>query len=215
MKKIFLSVRASFLFAASLLVVGTINPIHSLLALRSVIFRGSALLFSLSLEYFGLLFLIVYVGAIVVLFLFVVRMLEIKIINTSTAFQELFSVRGLVVAFLLILFLSFLSEDFSTSRAFFSSKFITFETREFNLYLDYSALIYRADQLRGLGALLFTEYKLTLIITGVLLFLARVGAIVLSLDAGLVAAIKTQDANNQARRNPVLSTQGFRYLKKA
>jgi len=215
MKKIFLSVRASFLFAASLLVVGTINPIHSLLALRSVIFRGSALLFSLSLEYFGLLFLIVYVGAIVVLFLFVVMILEIKRVNTSTSFQELFSARGISVAFVLILILSFLAEDFSTPIAFFASKFSVFESREFNLYLDYSSIIYRADQLRGLGALLFTEYKLTLIITGRLLFLAIVGAIVLSLDAGLIAAIKTQDANNQARRNPVIATQGFRYLKKA
>lgn len=214
MKKIFLSVRASFLFAASLLVVGTINPIHSLLALISVIFRGSALLFSLSLEYFGLLFLIVYVGAIVVLFLFVVRILEIKMVNTSTSFQEIFSARGAVIGLLLILTLSFLAEDFSTPRTLFSNKFSSFETREFNLYLDYSSLIYRADQLRGLGALLFTEYKLTLLITGMLLFLARVGAIVLSLDAGLIAAIKTQDANNQARRSPLMATQGFRYLKK-
>lgn len=218
MKNFFLSIIASFLFSASLLVVGTVNPIHSLLSLISVIFMGSVLLFSLSLEYFGLLFLIVYVGAIVVLFLFVVIRLEIKIVNTSTSFQELFSARSFVIPFILFLILTSVADDYLTAMPIREAKFISLdaqEFRQFNLSINYSLLIHIGDQLRGLGALLFTEYKLTLIITGRLLFLVRVGAIVLSLDRSTFSAIKTQDANNQALRNPVIAFQGFRYLKNA
>ena len=186
----------------------------------SVIFIGSVLLFSLSLEYFGLLFLIVYVGAIVVLFLFVVRILEIKIVNTSTSFQELFSARSLIIPFVLFLVLTSVADEYLSAMPArnFLSKAGSFEAQEFqhsNLYVNYSVLIHISDQLRGLGALLFTEYKLTLIITGVLLFLAIVGAIVLSLDSSIISAIKTQDANNQAMRNPTIAFQGFRYLVKA
>ena len=219
MKKIFLSIRASFLFSASLLVVGTVNPIHSLLSLISVIFIGSVLLFSLSLEYFGLLFLIVYVGAIVVLFLFVVIMLEIKRVNTSTSFQELFSARSFIIPFILFLILTSVADEYLTALPArdIGGKTYSLGTQEFqqsNLYVNYSMLIHMSDQLRGLGALLFTEYKLTLIITGILLFLAIVGAIVLSLDISRISAIKTQDANNQAIRNPSIAFQGFGYLVK-
>lgn len=210
----FLSVVASFLFSASLLVVGVVNPIHSLLALRSVTFLGSVLLFSLSLEYYALLFLIVYVGAIVVLFLFVVIRLEIKRVNTVTSFEQLFSLRGIIIAFVLFEVLYRANADFLTTASLLSDETGLINLREMNLFTDYSALIQRTDQLRGVGSLLFTEYKLTLLIVGVLLFLARVGAIVLSLDVGSNFSIKTQDPNNQTLRNPALAAQGFRYLKK-
>jgi NADH:ubiquinone oxidoreductase subunit 6 (subunit J) len=48
----------------------------------------------LQLEYFALLFLIVYVGAIVVLFLFIVMMLEVRTFNVAQRFQDLFSHRS-------------------------------------------------------------------------------------------------------------------------
>ena len=66
---------SAFRIATCLLVVAVQNPVHSLLLLIRVFLRGTLLLFSLQRDYFAILFLIVYVGAIVVLFLFVIRRL--------------------------------------------------------------------------------------------------------------------------------------------
>ena len=108
----FISFIVAFLFGASTLVIGVQNPIHSILILIIVFFLGSLLLFLLCMEYFALLFLIVYVGAIVVLFLFIVMMLEIKMVNTSERFRDLFSFQNIILAFLVFEVLFFSSEEF-------------------------------------------------------------------------------------------------------
>ena len=92
--EIFLSLLSALIFGAASLVIGISNPIHSLLILILVFFLGSILLFFMQLEYFALLFLIVYVGAIVVLFLFVVMMLEIRTFSVAQRFRDLFSYRS-------------------------------------------------------------------------------------------------------------------------
>jgi NADH:ubiquinone oxidoreductase subunit 6 (subunit J) len=92
--KIFLSFISSLLFGTASLIIGITNPIHSILLLIFVFFLGSLLLFVLQLEYFALLFLIVYVGAIVVLFLFIVMMLEIRTLSVAQRFKDLFSYRS-------------------------------------------------------------------------------------------------------------------------
>ena len=102
----------SFLFGASTLVIGARNPIHSILILILVFFLGSILLFLLSMEYFAILFLIVYVGAIVVLFLFIVMMLEIKMVNSSERFSDLFSFKNIILGFLVLEILFFSNEEF-------------------------------------------------------------------------------------------------------
>lgn len=107
----FTSFIISFLFGASTLVIGVKNPIHSILILILVFFLGSTLLFLLCMEYFALLFLIVYVGAIVVLFLFIVMMLEIKMVNSSERFIDLFSFKNIILVFLVLEILFFSSEE--------------------------------------------------------------------------------------------------------
>ena len=91
--KIFLFLLSIFIFSAASLFIGLSNPIHSLLLLIFIFFLGSILLFFLQIEYFALLFFIVYVGAIVVLFLFVVMLLEIRIVNLAQRFSNLFLYR--------------------------------------------------------------------------------------------------------------------------
>jgi len=107
----FITFILSFIFGASTLVIGVKNPIHSILILILVFFLGSVLLFFLCMEYFALLFLIVYVGAIVVLFLFIVMMLEIKMVNSSERFSDLFSFKNLILLFLVVEILIFSTEE--------------------------------------------------------------------------------------------------------
>ena len=59
------------------------NPIHSILSLILVFFNAASLLILLGAEFLAMLFVIVYVGAVAVLFLFVIMMLNIKAANLS------------------------------------------------------------------------------------------------------------------------------------
>ena len=77
-----------YLFSSLTLVSGALviqarNPVHSVLFLILVFFNASGLLVLLGLDFFALIFLVVYVGAIAVLFLFVVMMLNIRIAEIS------------------------------------------------------------------------------------------------------------------------------------
>jgi len=202
----------AFRCGTCLLVIGVQNPIHSILLLIRVFFLGTLLLFFLQREYYARLFLIVYVGAIVVLFLFIIRRLELKMVNVSRRRRDLFTFRHVALGFLLLEVLFLVSCDFFDLGSFLSSQdgntsvYYLFES---NSYLDWSKLIQRTDHLRALGGLLYTEYKVTIILASLLLFLSRVGALAVTLffpknqfTVDEMTARKRQDANIQARRHP-------------
>ena len=78
-------------FFCLLLIVGlytllTNNPVHSILALVLIFFLSSCLTVSLGVEFLAILILIVYVGAISVLFLFVVMLLNIRVLELNVSF---------------------------------------------------------------------------------------------------------------------------------
>jgi NADH:ubiquinone oxidoreductase subunit 6 (subunit J) len=218
----------AFRTGTCLLVLSVQNPIHSLLLLIRVFFLGTLLLFTLQREYFALLFLIVYVGAIVVLFLFVIRRLELKILNVTRRLRDILSYRHLLFGLLILQVLFLLSVDsfdlapffqgFSSDLSSVSYPALPVLT-ERNGYTDWSRRLHRTDTLRALGGLLYTEYSSTLIIAARLLFLARVGAIAVTLvlapseevqtvDGSSISiahsARKLQDPSQQARRHPAL-----------
>lgn len=208
-----LSLISALLFGASSLVIGITNPIHSILLLIFVFFLGSLLLFVLQLEYFALLFLIVYVGAIVVLFLFIVMMLEIRTLNVAQRFQDLFSYRSWVLVLFALEFFIFLSQGIFDIVPLFSlleedSASLFF--RESNLYTNFGSLLQRTDHLRGIGGVLFTEYKFALILASLLLLLSMIGSIVMTLDSVSFTTIKVQNANVQSLRQPMLSGNSYR-----
>jgi len=90
------------ILAACTFAIAVQNPIHSILMLIYAFIMGSIILTMLSLDYFALLFLLVYVGAIVVLFLFIVMMLELKMINVSERFSDLFNYKNIIIPSLLV-----------------------------------------------------------------------------------------------------------------
>lgn len=209
-----LSLICGMIFGASSLVIGITNPIHSILILIFVFFLGSILLFALQLEYFGLLFLIVYVGAIVVLFLFIVMMLEIRTLNVAQRFQDLFSYRGWVLALFALEFFIFLSQglfDLSPLFSVFDEENGSLFFRESNLTVNYGGLLQRTDHLRGIGGVLFTEYKFALILAAFLLFLSMIGAIAMTLDSVSFTTITVQNANVQSLRQPLLAGNSYRF----
>jgi NADH:ubiquinone oxidoreductase subunit 6 (subunit J) len=195
---------ASTVFGASTLVIGVSNPIHSLLVLISVFMGGSTLLFFLNVEYFAILFLIVYVGAIVVLFLFIVMMLDIKITNDTNRFVDIFSYRHIIIPILMCEIFIFLTQEM-TQLYWINPEQINLNDSlyfsETNLYVDYSTLLQPTDQLRGIGGVLFLEYKTGIFIVALLLFLSMVASIVLTLETTPRFKLKEQDPNLQALKN--------------
>lgn len=202
--KSFFSVISAFILGGCVLIIGVQNPVHSILILILVFLFGSVLLFMLQVEYFAILFMLVYIGAIVVLFLFIVMMLEIKVVNSIERFKDFFSIRNLIISVLMIQVLFFVSDSF------FDLVYILDIIKEYNLYniltevnlyTNYGMLIQVTDHLKGLGGVLFTEYKLSIMIGALLLFLSMVGAIVMTVEPAVAQTIKVQDANFQALRN--------------
>ena len=68
---------------SGIMVIRSKNPVHSVLFLILVFCNASGLLILLGLDFFAMVFLVVYVGAIAVLFLFVVMMLNIKLVEIN------------------------------------------------------------------------------------------------------------------------------------
>ncbi len=73
------TIYASILLLSAFLIVGSKNPVHSVLFMVMCFFCASSLLIMLSMEFVALLLLVIYVGAIAVMFLFVVMMMNIKV----------------------------------------------------------------------------------------------------------------------------------------
>lgn len=205
----FLSFLVATIFGGCTLVIGLQNPIHSILVLISVFIGGSLLLFILNVEYFAILFLIVYVGAIVVLFLFIVMMLDLKIINISQRFKDLFSYRHIIIPFLAIEILMLIlieHSDLYWIYHYSSNSNANLYFLETNLYIDFSKILQETDQLRGIGSILFTEYKTGVILAALLLFISMIASILLTMETLAKKTIKEQDINNQALRRSTINS---------
>jgi hypothetical protein len=91
---------------------------------------------------------------------------------------------------------------------------------EANFYPSWSDVLFQLNHLRALGAVLFTQNNITLILAAILLFLSRVGALAVTLQQGVenpdvfyiekISSVKIQDQNIQALRNkyiPLISSR--------
>ena len=100
----------------ALLVILSKNPIHSILFLVLIFVLTTVLFLTLNVDFLAMLFLVLYVGAIVVLFLFVVMMLNVRILELKERVISYLPIAIIIVGvfFLLILFvlkLNFLTES--------------------------------------------------------------------------------------------------------
>ena len=153
---------ASFLFFSN-------NPIHSILFLILLFFESTVILSFLNLEFVSLLFILVYVGAIAVLFLFVIMMLRVKLDEFDVLF--FLPINFAINSYLIIYMFSYIHPFTYFPSVFYSSDFICFESFEENL-----------NEMLVIGQVLYNFGIMLVIIAGLVLLLALVGSIVLSLD---------------------------------
>ena len=160
------------LILSAILVISAQNPVHSVFFLVLVFLTSAFLLFLLEIEFISLLFILVYVGAIAVLFLFVVMMLDIKITKYEKDFL-IYLPMGLFlgIVFFLEIFLTF-QENFVS--------ILPIDGRE--VYTNWLFNIDNLSNVEVLGQILYTHYFFNFLIAGIILLLAMVGAIVLTLN---------------------------------
>ena len=161
----------------SLMIIFSSNPIHSIFYLILVFIGSTVLLLLLGVEFIGMLFLIIYIGAITVLFLFVIMMLNVKIIE----FNEKFVMYLPISVFLGLIFLI---------EIFYLIKH-NLVTWEFSYGLYDSELYWQEEMfniitvlnnVQQLAVILYSKFGYLFILSGIILLIAMLGAIVLTLN---------------------------------
>ena len=147
----------------------SMNPVHSVLFLILAFVNASFILILFQIEFLALLFIIVYVGAIAVLFLFIVMMLNIKKVRINSSFFN----RSLFLSVLVSLF--FFLQFY---------KFFNF-FRDDNDISKYNYNMVSTDHFGDIllfGQSLYNYNLVIVLLSGLLLLVAMIGAIVLTLD---------------------------------
>lgn len=150
-------------------VITSKNPIHSVFYLVIAFINASLLLIMMGAEFLALTFLIVYVGAIAILFLFVVMLLNIRlveILDNTTRYLPI----GLLVAVI------FFVEIIEILKSYVVKPNLDW----IGSSIDFSK-IYNITNIEALGQLLFTEYFIIFLISSLVLLVAMIGAILLTL----------------------------------
>jgi NADH-quinone oxidoreductase subunit J len=176
---------ATLVTASGVMTIASRNPVHSVLWLIFAFFNAAGLFLLVGAEFLAFLLVIVYVGAVAVLFLFVVMMLDVDFAALRAGFARYWPVGLLLAGALLIEIV------------------LTLLARE----AGGIALAGRAapiDPLRSnieaLGALLYTRYLFIFEVAGIVLLVAMVGAIVLTRRRR--SDVRPQKVSAQVRRRP-------------
>jgi len=158
---------------SAIMVISSRNPVHSVLFLILAFCGSSGLLILIEAEFMAMIFIVVYVGAIAVLFLFVVMMLNIKISEVIDEIYQYLPVGGLIgIIFLLEVFI-IVDNDFVPLLSNGSGA---------SAYVDWSTQIDNVTNLSSLGQVLYTHYAITFLMAGIVLLVAMIGAIVLTMQ---------------------------------
>jgi NADH-quinone oxidoreductase subunit J len=177
---------ASVAVASAVMVVTSRNPVHSVLYLILCFFNAAGLFILLGAEFLAMILVVVYVGAVAVLFLFVVMMLDVDFVRLREGFLNYLPVGaavGLVVLAELVLAVgtwTFSPEVMRNTAA--------------------SATGLPVSNTHALGEVLYTKYIFAFQAAGLILLVAMIGAIVLTLRHK--EGVKRQDIGVQVARNP-------------
>jgi NADH-quinone oxidoreductase subunit J len=156
---------------SSIMVISARNPVHSVLFLILAFFNAAGLLILMEMEFLSLIFIVVYVGAIAVLFLFVVMMLNVKISEVEDEVLQYLPVGGTIGLIFLFLIFFIIEGDF-----------VSFNGQANSIYLDWFQQVDVVSNIETLGQVLYTDYLVYFLLAGVILLVAMVGAIVLTMS---------------------------------
>jgi NADH-quinone oxidoreductase subunit J len=195
-----IQVLAFYLFAAltilsAVLVIVSRNPVHSVLWLIMAFFNAAGLMVLVGAEFIAMLLVIVYVGAVAVLFLFVVMMLDIDFAELRAGFVRNFPL-GLAIAAVLLAELVFGIGAYQAGSIDLSPAATTQATP-----MD-------ASNIAAIGRLLYGDYLFLFESAGIILLVAMIGAIVLTHRER--KDTRPQNISRQNRRRPQDATVNMR-----
>jgi len=174
--------------ASAVMVIVSRNPVHSVLYLILAFVNASGLFILLGAEFLGMMLIVVYVGAVAVLFLFVIMMLDVDFVELREGFLEYLPI-GLVIGGIFLVELLLVAGGWVINPG--TVKQIT------------AAIPTNVSNTEALGLVLYTKYIHYFQIAGMVLLVAMIGAIVLTLRHKV--KVKRQDINVQNARTPELA----------
>ena len=181
---------ATIVIASAILVIFARNPVHSVLWLILAFFNAAGLMLILGAEFIAMLLVIVYVGAVAVLFLFVVMMLNIDFAELRAGFVRYMPL-GALVAVILAAELIFALGAWSAGGVDLAARAAPAVTDKSNI--------------QQIGELLYTRYIFLFEAAGVVLLVAMIGAIVLTHRQR--GGVRTQNISQQNQRRPQDATR--------
>jgi len=180
---------AFYVFALTVLTGGLFtvvsrNPVHSVLWLITAFIGATGLFVLLGAEFLAMLLMIVYVGAVAVLFLFVVMMLDVDFAELKAGMAKYLPV-GLLVGVILLIELGMIFGTWATADG---------------VAMMNAPMVGEVENTVALGLLVYDDYLLLFQLAGLILLVAMIGAIVLTLRHR--KDIKRQNVVEQMHRDP-------------
>jgi NADH-quinone oxidoreductase subunit J len=174
------------LLGSAFMVIASKNPVHSVLYLILAFVNASGLFVLMGAEFLAMILVVVYVGAVAVLFLFVVMMLDVDFVEMRQGFVQNLPVGALVAAIFAIELVLVVASWTFTPEA---------------LSMKSAAAVVPVDAMntRALGRVLYTKYVYLFQGAGMVLLVAMIGAIVLTLRPQR-PNVKRQDVMKQNAR---------------
>ncbi len=171
---------SAIVVTSAVCVIGARNPVHSVLWLILAFFTAAGLLVLIGAEFLAMLIVVVYVGAVAVLFLFVVMMLDVDFVELKQGTLQYWP-------FALMIGIAFLAEIILVTSATV--------TRDPSAFDPSPGAPTNAE---AIGAVMYTEYLLLFQMSGIILLIAMIGAIVLTLRGR--PDVKRQSIAKQTQR---------------
>jgi NADH-quinone oxidoreductase subunit J len=174
--------------ASAVMVIVSRNPVHSVLYLILAFVNASGLFILMGAEFLGMMLIVVYVGAVAVLFLFVIMMLDVNFVELREGFMQYLPI-GLVIGGIFVFELLLVVGGWAINPSV---------TRNIT-----AAIPNDISNTQALGLVLYTKYIHYFQLAGMVLLVAMIGAIVLTLRHKV--SVKRQDINVQNARTPELA----------
>ena len=184
-----------YLFAAvsvgsAFAVISARNPVHSVLFLILAFFNAAGLFVLMGAEFLAMLLVVVYVGAVAVLFLFVVMMLDVDFAELREGIMEYLPIGG-VIGLVLLAELLMVVGGWAIDPGVVGK--------------GASPIAATSTNVAAIGAVLYTKYIYFFQAAGLVLLVAMIGAIVLTLRHK--ANVKRQDISEQVARGPATAIE--------
>lgn len=183
---IFFYIFAIFLIASAIMVISSRNPVYAVFFLILGFFNATGLFILLNAEFLAMLLLMVYVGAVMVLFLFVVMMIDIDFKELSKGFLQ-YAPIGTLIGLILLAEIIMVVGGFTYDAELMQSISVPIPAGATN-------------NLEAFGLLLYSDYVFFIEMAGIILLIALIGAVVLTLKTSNKAL--RQDIGVQVARSP-------------